>query len=96
MPLIKKRSSLQPVAEDVPTDAATASEPDSGRPSGHFDDARSLASIPSSSLSDIESAINLAQKDCCDTSAIVYDTLASLNSSANNQSFGHGLDFIAP
>jgi len=34
--------------------------------------------------------------DCVDTSANVWETLAPLTSSANSQSIGHGLDFIAP
>ena len=35
-------------------------------------------------------------QDCCDTSANIMETLNPLNSSANSQSIGHGLDFIAP
>lgn len=35
-------------------------------------------------------------QDCCDTSANIMDTLNPLNTSANSQSIGHGLDFIAP
>lgn len=89
---MKKKMSLEPVAEHV---ATPLSEAESGQLEGQLDDARSLLSAPSSSLSDVESAINLAQ-DCCDSSAIVYESLAPLNSSANSQSFGHGLDFIAP
>lgn len=82
MPLINKRS-LETVAEHTP------SEP------GNSDDAQSISSAASSSLADFDWGSKRAQ-DCCDPSAIVYDTLTPLNSSANNQSIGHGLDFIAP
>ena len=82
MPLINKRS-LETVVEHAPSEA------------GNSDDNQSISSAASSSLADLDLGLSKAQ-DCCDPSAIVYDTLTPLNSSANNQSIGHGLDFIAP
>lgn len=81
MPLVNKRS-LETVAENTPSE------------SGNSDDTHSISSAASSSLADLE--LGSRAQDCCDPSAILYDTLTPLNSSANNQSIGHGLDFIAP
>lgn len=86
MPLMKGRS-LDTVKE---SEAA-------GSDSGDTDDTFSLGRAASGSLAEFPdwTADNPAQ-DCVDTSANVWETLAPLTSSANSQSIGHGLDFIAP
>jgi len=87
MPLMQGRS-LDTVKE---SEAA-------GSDSGDTEDTFSLGRAASGSLAEFPdwTGDNPAAQDCVDTSANVWETLAPLTSSANSQSIGHGLDFIAP
>ncbi len=68
-----------------------------GSESGDTDDTFSLNGAASGSLAEFPDWTgDQPAQDCVDTSANIWETLAPLNSSANSQSIGHGLDFIAP
>lgn len=86
MPLMQGRS-LDTVKE---SEAA-------GSETGDSEDAFSLGHAASGSLAEFPDWTgDQRAQDCVDTSANVWETLAPLTSSANSQSIGHGLDFIAP
>ena len=88
MPLVQGRS-LDTVRESE----VAGSEYADG---GSSEDGFSLDRADSGDLSEFPDwQIGQAQ-DCCDTSANIMQTLNTLNTSANSQSIGHGLDFIAP
>ncbi|KAL3151785.1 hypothetical protein ABBQ38_012757 [Trebouxia sp. C0009 RCD-2024] len=60
------------------------------------DDGFSLDRADSGDLSEFPDWQIGPAQDCCDTSANIMQTLNPLHTSANSQSIGHGLDFIAP
>ena len=87
MPLMKGRS----------LDTVNESEV-AGSESGETEDTSSLNGAGSGSLAEFPDWTfdHPAQQDCVDPSANIWETLIPLTSSANSQSIGHGLDFIAP
>ena len=86
MQLMTKGTSLDTVQESEVAETA-GSESD--------EDAHSLQPAASETLAEFPDW-KKDSRDCVDSSANFWDTLAGLRSSAHNHSIGHGLDFIAP
>ena len=87
MQLMTKGSTLDTVQESEPAEAAGSESEEH--------DTNSLQTAASEALTAFPDWQGNS-RDCVDTSANVWETLAPLTSSANSQSIGHGLDFIAP